>query len=160
MILSSPTSNMQRPNVKISSVSGRLESCSMSPATPFTFNSPGNSQLSSVSNQNILTTILEGSRNQSVLAKSVEHLEKTKVDLKNYSLQDWREYSVMRFSDNKRFQRSPHGRRIIIANALREYGKDVKTLVSYVDEMERLAKDTESKYNEERELRQLSEDMV
>ena len=82
------------------------------------------------------------------------------LEMKNYSLHDWKEYSLRKFADNKRFQRSPHGRRIIVANALRDYGKDVRMLVEYVDSVEQLAREMENELAAERDARLASEEKV
>ena len=47
-----------------------------------------------------------------------------------------------------------------MANALREYGKDVRMLVTYAESMERYARDAENELMEERALRMASQEMV
>lgn len=144
-----------RPHIKLNEVGGRSPS-SMSPSHYSVAGSPsGYSQLSvsNVSHQQILLD------DCSITARAAE-TSKCITDIKNYSLQDWREYSLLRFANTKRFHKSPHGRRIIVADTLRDYGKDLRLLVNYVDEMEKLAKEAESRLIEERELRRVTEDML
>ena len=103
-----------------------------------------------MSNHYVLEQNLNNSRNADAAS----------IEMKNYSLQDWKEYSLLKFADNKRFQRSPHGRRIIVANALRDYGKDVRMLVEYVDNVEQLAREMENELAAERDARLASNDKV
>ena len=101
--------------------------------------------------------------NHYVLEQNLGHSRNSdaaSIEMKNYSLQDWKEYSLLKFADNKRFQRSPHGKRIIVANALRDYGKDVRMLVEYVENVEQLAREMENELAAERDARLASNNKV
>ena len=119
-----------------------------------------------LSTTQVTTTSLASSHimsNHYVLDQNLNNSRKAdaaSVEMKNYTLQDWKEYSLLKFADNKRFQRSPHGRRIIVANALRDYGKDVRNLVEYVDSVEQIARDMENELVAERDARIASDDKV
>ena len=72
---------------------------------------------------------------------------------KDFGLQGWREYAALKFADHEKFTRSPHGKNIIVAEALREYQREMRGLLDWADEVETCAADLESALRDERERR-------
>jgi hypothetical protein len=141
-----------RPKIKYCDISG-ISNSSNSPKSSYILNSPN--QSSQIDIQNILETYKNSNGIHAKLTK-----EKSNIDITNYTLQNWRTYSLLRFDDKNRFQKSPHGKRIIIANALREYRNDVIKLIEYTDLVEIEAKKADQRLHEEQEHRQTADDMV
>jgi hypothetical protein len=79
---------------------------------------------------------------------------------RDYGLQGWRAYALMKFGDHEKFQKSPHGRNIIVANALREYSRETRVLVEWADEVERTAREINEELTVERARRIKAEERV
>jgi len=82
------------------------------------------------------------------------------VSYRDYGLQNWREYAGLKFGDNERFHKSPHGKSIIIANTLREYQREMRALVDWADEVERTAVDLHAAMTIEKNARIAAETRV
>jgi hypothetical protein len=128
--------------------------------SPITVSNQSARRLSPYAQQSILSTVLDQGGVVSGRLKSKTVDRSTRTDIGKFTLQRWKEYALLRHGDNERFLKSPHGRRLIVADALRAYGNDVKSMVQYTNEVERVAKEVEERMIEEQEKRKVAEEMV
>ncbi len=85
---------------------------------------------------------------------------KTKSKPNDVSLNEWKEYSTLKSSENEKITFHPQGRNVIVANALREYSKDVSLLSEWADKVQKTAKELGILLEEEIEKRKSSENIV
>jgi hypothetical protein len=114
--------------------------------------------VSPCSQKSVLSSVLD--LDNGVVSGRFKGKSLSKADSSKFTLQRWKEYALLRHGDHERFLKTPHGRRIIAADALRAYNNDLKSMVLYTDEVERLAKETEDRIIEEQGKRKVAEDMV
>lgn len=89
--------------------------------------------------------------------KASEHLAPT---YKDFGLQGWREYAAQKFSGHEKFVKSPHGKNIIVAETLREYQREMRSLLDWADEVEIAAEKVEKEFRAEQEHRIAAETRV
>lgn len=129
-------------------------------SSPISVSNQSFRRMSPYSQQSILSTVLDQGGVVSGRFKSKKVDRSTRADTGKFTLQRWKEYALVRHGDNERFLKSPHGRRLIVADALRAYGNDVKSMIQYTDEVERVAKEVEERMMEEQDKRKVAEEMV
>jgi len=139
-------SKVQRPSLLLSPISVSSQSRQL------TMN------VSPCSQKSVLSSVLD--LDNGVVSGRFKGKSLSKADSSKFTLQRWKEYALLRHGDHERFLKTPHGRRIIAADALRAYNNDLKSMVLYTDEVERLAKETEDRIIEEQGKRKVAEDMV
>ena len=144
-----------RPKVLLGEISGSSPKLSSS-TTPTSMNIL-TSQCSPCLHRDTHHNSIEKSRGI-LQSKSLE--KAISVDIKKFTMQNWREYASLRFGDHERFIKSPHGKRILVSETLRGYGNDVKALMRYIDEVESYSREAEIMLNEEQEKYRAAEDMV
>ena len=152
MNIKSPSS---RPTLKLRDIS-RISS--QENLSPNSYNMNSQTNISLMSYTDIQHSVQKTRESTGIQAKFLEN--KSKIDIKNFTLQDWRSYSILRHGNESHFQKSPHGRRIIVANALRAYSNDIKKLTDYADRVEKIAFEAELKLKDEQENRRIAEDKV
>jgi len=79
---------------------------------------------------------------------------------KEFGLQGWREYAALKFSDHEKFIRSPHGKNIVVAEALREYQREMRALLDWADEVEATALDLQEALADENARRVKAETYI
>ena len=145
-----------RPKIKFGHVVSSPKKAS-SPFSPLSFQSSrklSDTTVSKSSNVALLSTILERNSLNDNAAKASSG---KKLDHTQFTLQHWREYALLKHGDNEKFQKSPHGKSIIIAGALRDYSKDIRALCQWADDVEKAASELVSDVESERKLRVTAE---